>query len=105
MHPNSLVHVFKSLHFCSKCYNPIVFNLFFIIIFALEKLIDMIYLSGRGILFRMLSVILYAIVLLACGQKPEVNDVQKTGIESPVITEDISNQRITAIAEDAQGHI
>ena len=65
----------------------------------------MIYLSGRGILFRMLSVILYAIVLLACGQKPEVNDVQKTGIESPVITEDISNQRITAIAEDAQGHI
>ena len=53
----------------------------------------------------MLSVILYAIVLLACGQKPEVNEIQKTGIQSPVITEDISNQRITAIAEDAQGHI
>lgn len=97
--------MFKSLLFCSKCYNPVVLNSIFIITFALEKRIGLIYLSGRSMLFKILSAVLWANVLLACGQKPDGNDIQKNGIESPVISNDISNYRITAIAEDAQGHI
>ena len=66
----------------------------------------MIYLSDRNISFRILSAILSAsLFLIGCGQKKDVNEVQKTGTESPVITDVISNQRITAIAEDAQGNI
>lgn len=60
-------------------------------------------LSFHRTLFRLLSGIISGICLLACT--PELPPETRTEIESPVITNDISNQKITTIAEDAQGHI
>ena len=54
---------------------------------------------------RLLAVILSAICLLACGGKESVSETRYSEIESPVIANDLSNQKVTAIAEDAQGHI
>lgn len=62
-------------------------------------------LSNRNILFKILFVMLNAIVLLACKQGKSMGDSRSFEIESPVIAENISNQKITAIAEDAQGQI
>ena len=42
---------------------------------------------------------------LAAACTVHEHDVQRLNIETPVITGDISNQRVTAFAEDAQGHI
>ena len=33
------------------------------------------------------------------------HEVQREAIDAPIITNDISNQKVTSIAEDAQGHI
>lgn len=60
-------------------------------------------LSFHRTLLRLLSSIISGICLLACT--PELPPETRTEIESPVITNDISNQKITTIAEDAQGHI
>ena len=42
---------------------------------------------------------------LAAACTVHEHDVQRLNTETPVITGDISNQRVTAFAEDAQGHI
>ncbi len=56
-------------------------------------------------LFHLLTGILAAVCLLACDAKEPLPENQNTEIESPVIANDLSNQKVTAMAEDAQGHI
>lgn len=55
--------------------------------------------------FCLLAGILSATCLLACGSRGPASETRYSEIESPVIANDISNQKITTIAEDAQGHI
>lgn len=65
-------------------------------------------LSNRKILrtlFRLLAGILYAVCLSACDAKEPLPENRDAEIESPVIANDLSNQKVTAIAEDTQGHI
>ena len=65
-------------------------------------------LSNRKILrtlFRLLAGILYAVCLSACDAKEPLPENRDPEIESPVIANDRSNQKVTAIAEDTQGHI
>lgn len=53
---------------------------------------------------KTLSSLLFLCILASC--QPKENRVeQETGPQSPVITSDISNQKIKALAEDEQGHI
>lgn len=51
----------------------------------------------------------YLILLLlvsACQTKGTSTDMEpQSSIESPLITNDLSNQNVSAFAEDAQGHI
>lgn len=56
-------------------------------------------------LFHLLTGILAAVCLLACDAKEPLPENQNTEIESPVIANDLSNQKVTAMAEDAQGNI
>ncbi|WP_455609317.1 hybrid sensor histidine kinase/response regulator transcription factor [Bacteroides rodentium] len=62
-------------------------------------------LSNLRTLFHLLTGILAAVCLLACDAKEPLPENQNTEIESPVIANDLSNQKVTAMAEDAQGHI
>lgn len=65
-------------------------------------------LSNRKILrtlFRLLAGTLYAVCLSACDAKEPLSENRDAEIESPVIANDLSNQKVTAIAEDTQGHI
>lgn len=48
-------------------------------------------------------IIAISCVLAACTVHE--HDVQRLNIETPVLTGDISNQKVTSFAEDAQGHI
>lgn len=65
-------------------------------------------LSNRKILrtlLRLLAGTLYAVCLSACDAKEPLPENRNAEIESPVIANDLSNQKVTAIAEDTQGHI
>jgi signal transduction histidine kinase/ligand-binding sensor domain-containing protein/DNA-binding response OmpR family regulator len=53
---------------------------------------------------RTLSLLVLLCLVAAC-QPTEKAEVKEVPVESPVIANDISNQKITAFAEDAQGHI
>ena len=50
-----------------------------------------------------ISLAFLSALTISCGTK-EVED-QRQSMESPVITNDISNQKVTSFAEDSQGHI
>ena len=53
---------------------------------------------------RKLSIFIVSVYcLVACATHE--HEGQKNPLETPVITNDISNQRVTSFAEDAQGHI
>ena len=57
-------------------------------------------------LFRLSAgMLLSALCLLACDAKEPISENRDAEIESPVIANDLSNQKVTAMAEDAQGHI
>lgn len=58
--------------------------------------------SRNVMVWKFLLILSY--IAVSCQSK-EVTPQQHAGIESPVISNDISNQKITAIAEDAQGYI
>lgn len=65
-------------------------------------------LSNRKILRTLLCLLagtLYAVCLSACDAKEPLSENRDAEIESPVIANDLSNQKVTAIAEDTQGHI
>ena len=48
---------------------------------------------------------LFLLCLIAACRPSSTKTAPDSGIESPVITNDLSNQKVTAFAEDAQGHI
>ena len=50
---------------------------------------------------------LLALVLLplVCCTRTEYNSMVRERLDSPVISNDISNNRVTSFAEDARGHI
>ena len=50
-----------------------------------------------------ISLAFLSALALSCDTK-HVEDQRQT-IDSPIITNDISNQKVTSFAEDAQGHI
>ena len=65
-------------------------------------------LPNRKILCTLLCLLagtLFAVCLQACDAKEPSSENQDAEIESPIIANDLSNQKVTAIAEDAQGHI
>jgi len=79
---------------------------FFIFIFANNSKNPLyMALSNLCTLFHLLIATLSAVCLSACDAKEPLSENRDAEIESPVIANDISNQNITAIAEDAQGHI
>lgn len=53
---------------------------------------------------RILSFLSFLFLLLSCG-KTEKNLLTDTERQSPLVTNDISNQQITAFGEDGNGHI
>lgn len=53
---------------------------------------------------RTLSLLVLLCLAVACQQVGKT-EMQEIAVESPVIANDISNQKIVAFAEDAQGHI
>lgn len=48
---------------------------------------------------------LFLLCLIAACRPSSTKTATENGIESPVITNNLSNQKVTAFAEDAQGHI
>lgn len=81
---------------------------FFILIFAHHSKPFNMTLSNRKILRTLLCLLagtLYAVCLSACDAKEPLSENRDAEIESPVIANDLSNQKVTAIAEDTQGHI
>ncbi len=62
-------------------------------------------LSNFRTLSHLLAGTLSAVCLLACDAKESLSENREAEIESPVIANDLSNQKITTMAEDAQGHI
>ncbi|WP_259321852.1 two-component regulator propeller domain-containing protein [Bacteroides stercorirosoris] len=62
-------------------------------------------LSNLRTQFHLLAGTLSVICLLACDAKESISENWDAEIESPVIANDISNQKVTAVAEDAQGYI
>lgn len=55
-------------------------------------------------LLSFFMLLLFLIYVTSCRPKENANE-NKTAIASPVIANDISNQKISSFAEDAQGHI
>ena len=53
---------------------------------------------------RILSFLSFLFLLLSCG-KTEKNLLTDTERQSPLVTNDISNQQITAFGEDEKGHV
>lgn len=54
---------------------------------------------------KILCFVILTILSVACQQSRTPVLIETENLESPVITSDISNQRVTAFVEDAQGHI
>ena len=53
---------------------------------------------------KYIKYLLLLCLITACNPS-DTKPAPEGSIESPVITNDLSNQKVTAFAEDAQGHI
>lgn len=100
-----LAHMFKCLFLCSKdAAKQPIFIFLSLFSHTIQKPLGMT-LSNLRTQFHLLAGTLSVICLLACDAKESISENWDAEIESPVIANDISNQKVTAVAEDAQGYI
>lgn len=55
--------------------------------------------------FHYLFYLILLSLSIACQEQNQEKTEEGSGVESPVITNDLSNQKVTSFAEDTQGHI
>ena len=56
-------------------------------------------------LMKRLPIFIAALSLCVASCTPHGHEIQQQQTDTPIITNDISNQKVTSFAEDAQGHI